>query len=124
VDYTFRNGLPHPTYTDGAPDDLEILALTPAVMGETDRWDGQVPIGAPIDELDGLLTALWGDDIPERFRGGLGAGMMASFTRGRGQVFNAGSTEWVNGLIHRDPFTEQITQNVLDRFSKRREDHA
>jgi len=40
---------------------------------------------------------------------------MASFARGRGFVFNAGSAEWVNGLIHADPFIDQITRNVLDR---------
>jgi hypothetical protein len=31
-------------------------------------------------------------------------------------VFNAGTSEWVSGLIHRDPFTERITHHVLRRF--------
>jgi hypothetical protein len=48
---------------------------------------------------------------------GYGAGMVATFKRGQGEVFNAGSTEWVSGLIHRDPFTERITHNVLRRFT-------
>jgi hypothetical protein len=46
-----------------------------------------------------------------------GSGMVANFTRGAGEVFNAGSTEWVNGLIHHDLFTERITRNVLERFA-------
>ncbi|UUW90851.1 N,N-dimethylformamidase beta subunit family domain-containing protein [Pimelobacter simplex] len=116
VDYTFRHGLPYATGTDGAPEDLTIVALTPAVLGETDRWDGEVPIGAPLAEMHDLLGAVWGDDVPERFASGYGAGMVATFRRGAGEVFNAGTTEWVSGLIHHDPFTEQITHNVLRRF--------
>ncbi|GHE66289.1 N,N-dimethylformamidase beta subunit family domain-containing protein [Streptomyces capitiformicae] len=117
VDYTFRRGLPYPTHVDGAPDGLEIIAMTPAVVGEVDRWRGEVPLGAPREEAVGHMQALWGDDVPDRFQGEFhGAGMVAAFTRGAGQVFNAGTTEWVSGLIHRDPFTEQITHNVLRRF--------
>jgi len=44
--------------------------------------------------------------------------MIGVFTRGAGTVFNAGTCEWVSGLIHRDPFTERITHNVLRRFLK------
>lgn len=117
VDYTFRNGLPFATGSDGAPRDLEILAMTPAVAGEIDHWNGAVPLGAPLNEVGGLLRAVFGDQLPERFQGNLyGSGMVAAFTRGLGSVFNAGSTEWVSGLIHHDPFTQQITRNVLDRF--------
>jgi hypothetical protein len=116
VDYTFRHGLPHPTGSDGAPEDLTIVALAPAVLGETDRWDGEVPIGAPLAELEGLVAAVWGDDVPDRFASGYGAGMIATFRRGAGEVFNAGTTEWVSGLVHADPFTEQITHNVLRRI--------
>lgn len=117
VDYTFRNGLPYPTGSDGAPDDLEIVAMAPAVVGEIDKWNGAVPIGAPADEMKRMLEALFGDDMPDRFQGEFyGAGMMATFRRGLGSVFNAGTTEWVSGLIHSDPFTEQITHNVLRRF--------
>ena len=122
VDYTFRHGLPYATGTDGAPADLEIVAMTPAVLGETDRWAGEVPIGAPIAEVQDLLRAVWGDDVPERFSTGYGAGMVATFRRGAGEVFNAGTTEWVSGLIHHDPFTEQITHNVLRRFTGQQED--
>ena len=32
------------------------------------------------------------------------------------RFFNVGSCEWVNGLRLREPFTEKITPNVLDRF--------
>ena len=38
---------------------------------------------------------------------------------GKGEVFTAGTCEWVNGLIESDVFTQRITKNVLDRFSKK-----
>ncbi|WP_400157538.1 N,N-dimethylformamidase beta subunit family domain-containing protein [Agrobacterium sp. P15N1-A] len=117
VDYTFRHGLPYPTFEDGAPETLEILAMTPAVVGEIDKWNGAVPLGAPESEVKSFLQTVFADQLPERFRGECyGSGMVATFMQGKGNVFNAGSTEWVNGLIHADPFTEQITHNVLRRF--------
>jgi len=47
--------------------------------------------------------------------------MVASFTKGAGEVFCAGTCEWVAGLIHHDEFTELITKNVLDKFSGKTE---
>lgn len=120
VDYVVRRGLPYPTHADGAPETLEIIAMTPAVAGQHDIWHGEVPIGAPIREAQGLVTALYGDDPPEHMRElHRGSAMIATFTRGEGQVFTAGTTEWVNGLIAGDVFTERVTTNVLDRFSGR-----
>jgi len=119
VDYTFRKGLPYPTGEDGAPATLQILAMAPAVMGEADRWEGQVPLGAPEGEVLGLVAGLYDGDPPEyRRQARYGAAMMGVFTRGAGTVFNAGTSEWVSGLIHRDPYTERITRNVLHRFIK------
>lgn len=117
VEYTFRRGLPYPTHEDGAPDSLEILAMAPAVVGADDRWEGQVPLGAPTWEFDDLLEAVYGDTPPAHLKNKrYGSGMVATFKRGAGEVFNAGSCEWVNGLIQHDIFTETITRNVLDRF--------
>ncbi|HEX3958979.1 MAG TPA: N,N-dimethylformamidase beta subunit family domain-containing protein [Trebonia sp.] len=59
VDYTFRKGLPYPTGEDGAPDSLQILAMAPAVTGEIDHWDGQVPLGAPEGEVLDLVAVLY-----------------------------------------------------------------
>ena len=117
VDYTMRKGLPFATGVDGAPDNLEIIAMAPAVLGCTDRWNGQIPLGAPINEVGDLLEQLYPDGIPEHKRDNdYGAAMIASYERGAGTVFCAGTTDWVYGLIHRDPFTEKITRNVIDRF--------
>lgn len=38
---------------------------------------------------------------------------MAEYRRGRGTVFNAGSCEWVAGLIARDAPVETVTRNLL-----------
>lgn len=46
-----------------------------------------------------------------------GAGMIASFTKKEGEVFCAGTADWVVGLTRRDFYTETITFNVLNRFS-------
>ncbi|MGW5111227.1 N,N-dimethylformamidase beta subunit family domain-containing protein [Nocardia sp. NPDC004123] len=117
VDYTFRKGLPYPTFEDGAPETLEILALAPAVVGAEDRWNAEVPLGAPEFEAEMMLPFIYGDDVPEYQRDRrYGAGMVGVFTRGAGTVVNAGSCEWVNGLIERDFFTEQITHNALRRL--------
>ncbi|KAL6230301.1 hypothetical protein BDW75DRAFT_244949 [Aspergillus navahoensis] len=50
-----------------------------------------------------------------------GPGMVASFTKDKGEVFCAGTCEWVAGLIHQDEFTKLITKNVLGKFTSRRE---
>jgi hypothetical protein len=117
VDYTFSKGLPYPTGADGAPADLEIIAMALGVTGSRDRWHGTVPICEPIEDVDGDIEAIFEGDPPEYLREiEYSAGMIATFERGNGSVFCAGTTEWVNGLIHRDPFTHIITRNVLDAF--------
>ena len=44
---------------------------------------------------------------------GEAAGAMLDYRRGKGGIFNAGSCEWVAGLIARDASVEQVTRNVL-----------
>lgn len=118
VEYTFHRGLPYPTFEDGAPESLEILALTPAVLGEEDRWNGTTPLIAPLEEFGEIVQAL-GDHAPAYLRDrpyGAGSGIVATFTRGDGTVWNSGGVEWVRGLIEEDAMVGQITRNVLDRF--------
>ena len=45
-----------------------------------------------------------------------GNGMIVNFQRGKGEVFHAGSCEWVAGLLRRDAMVEKVTRNVLDRY--------
>jgi hypothetical protein len=101
VDYQFHRGLPYPTHADGAPQSLEILAMAPAMLD--------------VDEQS-IVAMLYDGDPPEHLKDRkYGAGMIAAFRRGKGTVFNAGSAEWVRGLIQNDHAVGRITTNVLDR---------
>jgi hypothetical protein len=42
--------------------------------------------------------------------------MIVHFPRGRGEVFHAGSCEWVAALSRRDAMVERVTANVLRRY--------
>lgn len=117
LDYTFENGLPAPTGTDGAPKGISILAMSPATLDEhaPDGYNGDLFIGQ--DDVNAAATALYGSASPEHTeRLKRGSGMVVTFTKGKGQVFHAGTCEWVSGLKDSDPYVEQITRNVLDRF--------
>jgi hypothetical protein len=117
LDYTFRDGLPYPTGRDGAAADIAILAMAPAVLAEGDQHgDGFRPYLRDSD-LVGITRIMTGgvtEEALQRYR--YGAGMMVHMQRGKGEVLTAASCEWVMGLKRGDPFTEQITRNVLDRF--------
>ncbi|MGH6717853.1 MAG: N,N-dimethylformamidase beta subunit family domain-containing protein, partial [Alphaproteobacteria bacterium] len=117
VDFTFKDGLPYPTFADGAPATLEILAMAPATMGEVDHghWGSDLGIGAS----DALFKAmvLYGDTSAAAIdRAMRGAGMVAAFRHGKGEVFNAATCEWVKGLMRGCAATCRVTRNVLDRF--------
>jgi hypothetical protein len=45
-----------------------------------------------------------------------GCGMIVSFPKGRGEVFHAGSSDWIMGLTRADDMVMQVTRNVLNRF--------
>jgi hypothetical protein len=109
------DGLPQPVPRLGVPAGLEIIASAPATLGEPEQEDYSRVV--PPEAWDVLARAYAGADSPAaRQRLLRGHAVMASFTRGAGEVFNAGTTEWAYGLSARNPFVERITRNVLDRF--------
>jgi hypothetical protein len=117
LDYTFRDGLPYPTGQDGAATDIDILAMAPAVLAEgVHHGDGSRQYLADSD-LTGIVRLMTGGvaeaDL-HRYR--YGSGMVVHMRKGKGEVVSAASCEWVMGLKRREPFTERITRNVLDRF--------
>jgi hypothetical protein len=118
VEYTFEDGLPVPTGTDGAPDGLQILAMGFATLAESSllEFESSLMLG---DGDAQFRNSLLGEPTTESLeRHKRGSGMVVHFSRGKGEVFTAGTCEWVNGLIEGDVFTQRITRNVLDRFSK------
>lgn len=118
VDFTFTDGLPYPTHSDGAPDSLNILAMAPATLVEEDH--GHRGAQLYLGDADAIFAASvkHGSVSTEAVnKVKYGAGMIATFTRGAGQVFNAASCEWIVGLKAKDFHTETITLNVLRRFA-------
>jgi hypothetical protein len=119
LEYGFVDGLPVPLGSDGAPEGLEILAMgfasnSEKALGRDSRGyyaDSEARAAATF--LDGSVDA---DIVARRNRG---SGMIVHFKNGDGEVFSAGTIEWVNGLLRQDFATQQVTRNVLDRFLRR-----
>ncbi len=115
------DGHPVPTHEDGAPESLKVLATAPArLMSITDDvcepppllWNDIDPPG----ELQEMALVLFGDMSDANVeRLARGHAVMATFTRGDGEVFNAGSADWCYGL-DTDPVVGRVTANVLRRF--------
>lgn len=99
----------------GVPETLEIIGVAPCAFGE-EAGRGYNPI-IPPEKLDVIAQVTYGDAGPEDQAKVLrGHAVLASFKRGKGEVFNSGTTEWAHGLAAGDPFIEVITHNVLRRF--------
>ena len=97
LDHVIRNGLPEADAAQGgAPAGLEILALGMASQVEE---SADLPAGFLNDE-DGRFNAetLYGTPSDENLdKVKRGNGMIVNFKRGKGEVFHAGSCEWVAG---------------------------
>ncbi len=123
LDYVMRDGLPYPVPKPALPKDLAILAYSPARLRE-DGF-GTDPDGLFVGDEDARFIARLryrSEDEDALRRVNHGSGMVVSFTRGEGEVFHAGTTEWVAGLIRKDPAVEKVTHNVLCRFLNRSKD--
>lgn len=114
IDYTMTHGLPFAAEGTGLQGALTIIGLSPAttLAHSTGPHD--------VDHFIGTLDA---EEVAQQVYGrvdaetmGLasrGNGCMVEYRRGKGAVFNAGSCEWVAGLIARERPVEQVTRNVL-----------
>jgi hypothetical protein len=98
---------------------MEILAMGLASTWEPDHGNAGSSIFIGTEDTKSLAYSLYrrtdAETVDQVKRG---SGMIVCFDKGKGTVFNAGSCEWVAGLIARDPFVERITSNVLSRFSE------
>lgn len=118
LDYATLNGLPYPVAHPGIPDGIEILAMTPATFYEDEHEVEGGRYALRDNDLNDIILLDGGDPVEVRERLQHGSGMLVAMPRGKGHVVTAGTCEWVMGLTRRDEFTEQITRNVLDRFSR------
>lgn len=115
--YTFENGLPVPTGEFGTLPGTEIIAMSLCGTEEEDHGNYGTYLYAGDSDLQGVTSLLY-DEVNDatRARVRYGASMMVNVPKGNGDIFNGGTTEWVNALKKRDPFVEKITRNVLDRY--------
>jgi hypothetical protein len=115
LDCIVRNGLPEPTGIGSPPDGVQILAMGMASLVE--ESPGVMP--GWLNDEDAVFTAetLHGEATPETIdKVKRGNGMIVNFSKGNGEVFHAGSCEWVAGLLRSDAMVEKVTRNVLDRY--------
>ena len=114
IDYEIRQGLPFAAEATGLAGILEIVGLSPAtaLAHATGPDDADDFIGAA--DLRELAETIHGGATPQALaRAARGNGAMALYRQGKGAVFNAGSCEWVAGLIAGDAAVERVTRNVL-----------
>ncbi len=118
LDCIVRNGLPEPTGVGSPPAGVQILGMGMASLVEE---SADVPAGFLNDE-DAVFAAetLYGEATRETIdKVKRGNGMIVNFAKGKGDVFHAGSCEWVAGLLRKDAMVEKVTANVLDRYLQR-----
>ena len=109
-----EHGLPVATGADGTPATFSVLATAPAHLWETHEGAAGLP-DIYVGELNWVATRLGGGDTAEnRARFAHGRAVMGSFTRGRGEVFTTGCTDWAYGLG--DGQVAQVTANVLRHY--------
>lgn len=120
LDFEIRGGLPYPAAGSGAPDGIEILALGLSSLKEE---SADIPPGDQfLTDVDAkfVATILKGSDDDAAVDSiKRGCGMVVHFPRGLGEIFHAGSCEWVAALSRQDAMVERVTANVLNRFLRR-----
>ena len=123
----WSGGTPTATGEDGAPSNLDVVATAPArlVSITDDHCEAPEPLWASVEppgDLEAVSTILFGDASPANVdRIAANHAVMASFTRGHGTVFNAGTTDWAYGLNqteHADAAVDQITENVIQNLGR------
>lgn len=114
IEYEMRHGLPYPAAEAALAGELTIIGLSPATtLAHSEGAHDRDPFIADEDAV-GLAHSMFGRvDEESLARVTHGNGAMVEYRRGRGAVFNAGSCEWVAGLIAGDAPVEQVTRNAL-----------
>lgn len=114
IDYTMTHGLPFAAEGTGLQGDLTIVGLSPATTlahstgpQDVDHFIGTLDAEEVAQQVYGRV------DAETMGRASRGNGCMVEYRRGKGAVFNAGSCEWVAGLIARERPVEQVTRNLL-----------
>ena len=120
-DFTYRDGLPYPTGSDGTPANFEILGTAPAAHFSRTTSVRPTPPNEP-SEVEFIAARLFGARSDENVaRIEHGHAVLGSYVApSGGVVVTSGSTDWAHGLAGRDAQVEQITRNILDRLGAAR----
>ncbi|MFZ4719722.1 MAG: N,N-dimethylformamidase beta subunit family domain-containing protein [Ilumatobacteraceae bacterium] len=114
-DFTYRDGLPYPTCTDGTPSTFQILGTAPAAHF-TRTTAARPPRPEDPSELEFISSRLFGERGHED-RIAHGHAVLGAYTSpAGGTVITSGCTDWAHGLAGRDEHVERITANILDRL--------
>jgi hypothetical protein len=118
-DFTYRDGLPYPTGSDGTPDTFEILGTSPAAHFTRDT-SARPPRPQDLAENEFIAWRLFDSREPEAVeRIDHGHAVLGTYTSpGGGTVVTTGCTDWAHGLAERDAQVEQVTRNILDRLAR------
>ncbi|MDQ3293375.1 MAG: hypothetical protein M3527_02840 [Actinomycetota bacterium] len=117
-DFTYRDGLPYPTHSDGTPEGFTILGTAPAAHF-TRTTSARPPRPQDLSENEFIAWRLFDSREPEAVeRVEHGHAVLGTYTSpAGGVVITSGSTDWAHGLAGRDRQVEQITRNILDRLA-------
>jgi hypothetical protein len=114
-DFTYRDGLPYATGSDGTPESFVILGTAPAAHF-TRETAQRPPAPDEPSELEFIAGRVFGERGHEH-RLAYGHAVFGTYTSAAGgTVVTSGSTDWAHGLAGRDPQIERITANVLDNL--------
>jgi hypothetical protein len=114
IDHGMDQGLPFAVAGTGLEGELVIVGLSPASTlahstgaSDADRFIGRY-------DAEEVAQIVYGGVTDQNVaRASRGNGCMAEYRRGKGAVYNAGSCEWVAGLIASDAVVERVTRRVL-----------
>ena len=98
-EFTYRDGLPHPTGEDGTPLDFEILGTAPAAHF-TRTTSTRPPKPDEPSEIEFIASRLFNSREPAAIeRIAAGHAVLGTYTSaGGGTVVTSGSTDWAHGL--------------------------
>ncbi len=118
-DFTYRDGLPHPTGIDGTPEDFTILGTVPAAHFTRATATRPPPPNQPSEVEFIAARAKGGGRTPDDVaRFSHGHAVFGTYTSpAGGVVVTSGSTDWAHGLAGQDPAIEQVTRNLLNRLA-------
>ncbi len=103
---------------DGTPNDMEIIAFSPASNCGVGEYPASISALSDQGDLEFIAKRIHGGISPESLAkaryGNAIVAVVRPFGAGGGEVITIGTTDWVFGLPD-DPTVVQVTRNALDR---------